>query len=95
MHNEAKQRETNHAKLLQHEQRQVVAFLYRDSDDALCVALQLWVAVTDEQLRAVIQGETDEQTLGIFETLTDETIGHALHHMNIINDIERLEEALA
>jgi hypothetical protein len=88
-------REHNHAKLLTHRNRQVLAYLFRDGENDLCVILQTWVAVTDEQFRAVIKTGDDEQAAAFFTGLTDETLAVALDQLGMPEEIERLEEALA
>lgn len=84
-----------HAKTITHDGRQVLAYLYRDSTDALCVALQMWVAASDEQLRAVVQVETDEEAILWFSQLDETTIAAALDGTGLAATLAQIEQALA
>ena len=84
-----------HAKTFTHEGRQVLAYLYRDEEDDLCVALQLWIAATDEQLRAVVRTECDEDTILWFSQLDETTIAAALAGTGLTETLAQIEAALA
>lgn len=84
-----------HAKIFNNEGRQVLAYLYRDGDDAMCAALQVWVEGSDAQLRAVIQTEDDEDVLLWFAQLDETTLKAALTGVGLIETLDRFEESLS
>lgn len=90
----AQQREKAHAKLLTFGERQVLAYLYRDQQDALTLALQLWVAATDEQLRVSVSypGLPEEVIALTFANLDDEGLAAHLETMGIPAMIAEIEE---
>lgn len=67
----AEQRQGNFAKLFDINDRQILVYLYRDEDDLLSVVVQLWVAHTDEQLRAQIDVKDDSIAQNLFDTISD------------------------
>ncbi len=81
----AKSREQSHAKLLSYQGRQVLAYLYRDKNDGLCVAMQVWVASTDEQLRVSVSYPSipDEVVAGLFEDLDDAQVAHDFEQLGV------------
>lgn len=88
-------RVTEHAKLFTVKGRQVLAYLYRDDEDALVVALQLWCAASDEQIRAAVRTESDEDALLYFASLDADTIAQSLTAIGLTEQLERIESALA
>lgn len=79
----AQQREASFAKLLEYEQRQVLVYLYRNEDDDLAIVFQMWVALTDEQIRADITAKTDELAMKIFENLDQSNVGEIVRQLGI------------
>lgn len=86
----ADKREAQFAKLFTFEQQQVLAYLYRDDNDDLVVAIQVWVALTDEQLRAQISAATEALTMEIFDGLNQDTIEEVVRQLGIPEIIKDL-----
>ena len=83
--------ETLQAKILQHGHRQVLAYVFRDGDDALCVVLQLWVNATDEQLRFVVTFGADDAAKRFLNDLDEVMLARVLDNFGapgIIADLE-------
>ena len=88
-------RVTEHAKLLSYGDRQVLAYIYRDEGDAMCVVLQMWVAATDEQIRAVVKTDSDEDAILFFDGISDLTLPKVIADIGIMNELVKLERALS
>jgi len=86
----AQQRQQSFAKLLECEGHQVLVYLIRDEADALGVVLQMWVAHTDEQLRAHASVETDEQAMEMFNSINAEAIDDVVKQIGLLEIIEDL-----
>jgi len=71
------------AKLLTFEGQQVLAYLFRNDNDDLVVIIQLWVALTDEQIRAEIGTNNDAVTMEIFESLNQENVEEVIRQLGI------------
>lgn len=84
-------RVTQHAKTLTWQDRQVLAWLKRNDDNALCINLQLWIAFSDEQLQARIECESDEAVEYVFDSLDDATIAQTLDQIGIPELIAKYE----
>ncbi|MGE8141724.1 hypothetical protein ACQKOE_07100 [Novosphingobium sp. NPDC080210] len=59
------------------------------------MALQMWVAASDEQLRAVVNTECDEDTILWFSQLDETTIAAALDGTGLAQTITQIEAALS
>jgi hypothetical protein len=79
------QRASAFAKLLRYGDALVVAMLERDDNDALTIALTLWVPATDEQLRVVVAypSMSDEVIQLLFNDFGDEALAMTLEEMKI------------
>lgn len=75
------------AKLLTYRDGQALAFLQRSPDDKLVVVVQLWSDAADHQVRAVIETERDDQTLFVFDNLTDETLAEFINANQFLANI--------
>ncbi len=85
---DAKQREQSHAKLLTFAGRQVLVFLQRDHDGDLQTIFQIWVAETDEQLRAAVTFEANEdQVQAAFDDITAENIGDIITNIGLLEAV--------
>lgn len=85
---DAKQREQSHAKLLTFAGRQVLVFLQRDFDGNLQTIFQIWVADTDEQLRAAVTFEANEdQVQAAFDDITAESICAIITNLGLLEAI--------
>lgn len=81
----AEKRVQQHAKLLTYRGRQLLAYLYRDENDALTIVMQLWFAPTDEQLRVSMSypSMSDDVVGLMFEDLDDASVADTLDHLKI------------
>lgn len=91
--NTPEKREETFAKLMTFGRRQVLAYLTRDESDRLMIAVQLWVARTDEQLRVAITTDDDDLTTIMFNSLADESLPDLLGELGVLALISDIEDA--
>lgn len=84
-------RVTEHAKLLTYENRQVLAYLFRDEDEELKVIVQLWVARTDDKLQICLGTPSDDVSQNIFDSLDDESIALVFQELGIMGIVASYE----
>jgi len=71
------------AKLLTFEEQQVLVYLYRNSTDDLTIVAQLWVALTDEQIRLEIGTDSDDVTMEVFQELNQDNVEEFVRQLGI------------
>ena len=88
----ALKRESTHAKQLRWGDRQVLAYLQRNNEGKLTIALRFWVAATDEQCCVMLYTElTDERVQEVFEGIDDEMVGELIQILGVPKLIAELE----
>lgn len=92
MKNETSEQRTRaHAKLFDTERGQVLVYLNRDDNDDLTINLQMWVATTDEPLRALIRAQNEAHTQAIFDSIEDDSLAQLLEELGLLSVLAEVE----